>query len=86
MEFKYAPPKFCSSCGAQIGVAGGLKKQHPKKVTEDEDGYTNATSVPQLDHLDLDVSVEGSVMSMDYTEKGLLEVKYKKFEKRSKDL
>lgn len=59
--FTYAKPKFCSSCGFSLGPE--LKKATPSSASvnnddddDDEDSdFTNASSVPKLKKLDLDI-------------------------------
>lgn len=67
VEYKFSPPKFCSSCGSPMGVAAAneskplnrsVKSRRQSKAISDDE--TDAEFVPQLDRLEYDLDDFGA--------------------------
>jgi hypothetical protein len=63
-EYKFSPPKFCSNCGAPMGVANASEPTHQKKVSKKitalNDNETDAEYVPSLTKLEYEIDDFGT--------------------------
>ena len=61
LEYKFSPPNFCPQCGTSLKGAKREEKPTVKepapraKSMETEDGYTDASFVPGISKLDIEV-------------------------------
>jgi len=92
IEYSYSPPKFCSNCGTQVGVAAKKEtfnspaKRRISKSRELEEGFTDSDFVPNIDKLDLDVEFDNNVISMNGTDDKGIHFSQSKFKPRSKSV
>jgi hypothetical protein len=63
-EYKFSLPKFCSNCGAPMGVANASEPTHQKKVSKKitalNDNETDAEYVPSLTKLEYEIDDFGT--------------------------
>jgi hypothetical protein len=67
VEYKFSPPKFCSSCGSPMGVAT-INESKPlnrnvrasRKIEAISDDQTDADSVPNISKLDYEIEDFGA--------------------------
>ena len=63
-EYKFSPPKFCSNCGAPMGVAQNESKPLNRNVTTSRkiqainDSETDAQSVPNISNLEYEIEMD----------------------------
>jgi len=88
-QYDFAAPKFCVECGvslssspsADINDKPSLTRKGGAKV--DEDGMTDATSVPVVTELKASVEFDSNVMTMDFAPSKGFDFHNKKFDKRT---
>ena len=67
-EYKFSPPKFCSNCGAPMGVAQNESKPLNRNVTASKkskaisDEETDAEFVPNISKLEYEIEDFGASM------------------------
>jgi uncharacterized Zn finger protein (UPF0148 family) len=70
LEYKFNPPNFCPSCGANL-KGGESKKVEParaeasakiSKSSEDSEGYTDASNIPNISKLEYELEDFGASM------------------------
>ena len=65
-EYKFSPPKFCSNCGAPMGVAQNESKPLNRNTTASRkskainDEETDAESVPNISKLEYEIEDFGA--------------------------
>ena len=64
IEYKFSPPKFCSSCGTSIGIASASEESKPRRslqkietLNEDE---TDAQYVPHISKFEYEIDTFGA--------------------------
>lgn len=67
VEYKFSPPKFCSSCGSPMGVATANESKplnrnvtSSRKIEAISDDETNAEYVPEISKLEYEIDTFGS--------------------------
>ena len=66
VEYKFSPPKFCSNCGAPMGVAQNESKPLDRNVSSQRksqaisDNETDAESVPYISKLEYEIDDFGA--------------------------
>jgi len=66
VEYKFSPPKFCSNCGAPMGVAQNESKPLNRNVSSQRksqaisDNETDAESVPYISKLEYEIDDFGA--------------------------
>ena len=65
-EYKFSPPKFCSNCGAPMGIAQNESKPLNRNVSSQRqskaisDNETDAESVPNISKLEYEIEDFGA--------------------------
>ena len=67
VEYKFSPPKFCSSCGSPMGIAIANESKPlnrnvrtQRKIEAIGEDETDAESVPQISKLEYEIDTFGS--------------------------
>jgi len=67
VEYKFSPPKFCSSCGSPMGIASANESKPlnrnvraQRKIEAIGEDETDAESVPQISKLEYEIDTFGS--------------------------
>ena len=67
VEYKFSPPKFCSSCGSPMGIASTNESKPlnrnvraQRKIEAIGEDETDAESVPQISKLEYEIDTFGS--------------------------